>query len=231
SVDSATGNQRWKIPRSKADNRQNASYSTPCVMDTPQGPELITCSWAHGISGHNLKTGEMNWEAPVFKLRPVASPVLVDGLILCSCGEGGGNNTMVAVRPGSKEGRKPALAYPPIDKSSAPYVPTICTYGDLAFLWGEKGILACIDAPTGKVRYRQRVGGNFYGSPIRVQDRIYCMSTDGDVVVVAASPEYKLLARNPLGEGTQATPAVSGDRMYLRTASHLVSIGGKAVAK
>jgi outer membrane protein assembly factor BamB len=153
--------------------------------------------------------------------------VLADGLILASCGEGGGNNTVVALRPGSKDGPAPELAYAPIDRSSAPYIPTICTAGDLAFLWGEKGIVACMDIPSGKMRWRERVGGNFFSSPIRVRDRIYNISADGEVVVLAAEPEFKLLARNPLGEGTQATPAVADGKMYLRTASHLISIGGK----
>jgi outer membrane protein assembly factor BamB len=97
----------------------------------------------------------------------------------------------------------------------------------LAFLWGDGGIVTCIDAPTGKIHWRERIGGIFYGSPIRVGDRIYCISLDGDVVVIAASPEYKLLARNPLGEASQATPAIADGKMYLRTLSHLISIGGK----
>jgi outer membrane protein assembly factor BamB len=228
-VDSATGQERWKIPRKYADNRQNASYATPCILETSTGRELIVCSWAYGITSHDLKTGATNWEAPVFKMRPVGSPVLADGLILANCGEGQegkGNNMVVAIKPGSKDGSPFQLLYT-IPKSSAPYVTTICTAGDLAFLWGDGGIVSCIDVLTGKVHWRQRVGGIFYGSPVRVGDRIYCISLDGDVVVLAASPEYKQLARNPLGEGSQATPAIADGKMYLRTLSHLISIGGK----
>jgi outer membrane protein assembly factor BamB len=228
-VDAATGQERWKIPRKYADNRQNASYATPCILETPVGRELIVCSWAYGITSHDLKTGEVNWEAPVFKLRPVGSPVLAGGLILANCGEGSegkGNNMVVAVKPGSKDGQIPELVYS-IPKSSSPYVTTICTAGDLTFLWGDGGIVTCIDAPTGKVHWRERVGGIFYGSPVRVGDRIYCISLDGEVDVLAASSEYKLLARNPLGEASQATPAIADGRMYLRTLSHLISIGGK----
>jgi outer membrane protein assembly factor BamB len=228
-VDAATGQERWKISRKYADNRQNASYATPCILDTPTGPELIVCSWAYGITSHDLKTGAVNWEAPVFKLRPVGSPVIVDGLILANSGEGSegkGNNLVVAIKPGSKDGATPELVYT-IPKSSSPYVTTICTAGDLAFLWGDGGIVTCIDAPTGKIHWRERIGGIFYGSPIRVGDRIYCISLDGDVVVLAASPEYKLLARNPLGEASQTTPAIADGKMYLRTLSHLISIGGK----
>jgi outer membrane protein assembly factor BamB len=53
------------------------------------------------------------------------------------------------------------------------------------------------------------------------------MSTEGEVVVLAASDKYEELGRNPLDEATRATPAIAGGRMYLRTESHLVSIGGK----
>ncbi|MCZ6795256.1 MAG: hypothetical protein O7J95_16750 [Planctomycetota bacterium] len=47
---------------------------------------------------------------------------------------------------------------------------------------------------------------------------------NGDVVVLAAADEYRLLARNPLGNPSRATPAVSGGRMYLRTFSHVYSL-------
>ncbi len=225
-VDAQTGKQRWRLTRKHAEGKQNASYSTPCILNTPQGKELIVCSWAHGISSHNLKTGAENWESGIFKLRPVGSPALVDGLILASDGEGSGKNTMYALKPGDSQGHAPELAYK-IDRSSAPYVPSMCAAGDLAFLWSDKGIVTCIDAKTGKIHWRERVGGNFFGSPVRVQDRIYCISADGDVVVLAASDQYKLIATNPLGETSRATPAVSDGKMYLRTQSHLISIGGK----
>ena len=107
-VDAKTGDVRWKVPRKYADNRQNASYATPCVRDTSNGRELIVCSWAHGITAHDLKTGAVNWEAPVFKLRPVGSPVLADGLILANTGEGSegkGNNSVYAVRPAARRAR------------------------------------------------------------------------------------------------------------------------------
>jgi len=43
----------------------------------------------------------------------------------------------------------------------------------------------------------------------------------------AASDEFKVLARVPLGEKSYTTPAVADGVMYLRTLSHLFSLGGK----
>jgi hypothetical protein len=54
---------------------------------------------------------------------------------------------------------------------------------------------------------------------------LYCIDDDGVVVVLAAGDQFQLLGKNPLGEPSRSTPAVSQGRMYLRTESHLVSIG------
>ena len=74
----------------------------------------------------------------------------------------------------------------------------------------------------------KRVGGNFLGSPICVNDRLYAINDAGEVVVIAASDDYKLLARNPLGERSQSTPAVADGMMFLRSLSHLYAVGGGA---
>jgi hypothetical protein len=47
------------------------------------------------------------------------------------------------------------------------------------------------------------------------------------MVVLSASDEFKILARNPMGEGSHSTPCVDGDRLYLKTFTHLVCLGGK----
>ncbi len=100
-------------------------------------------------------------------------------------------------------------------------------YEDLVFLWYDKGIVTCIEGPSGDIVWRERVRGNYFSSPVRVRDRIFCMSDDGDMVVIAAGRKFQLLARNRLvGEPSRATPAVAGGRMYVRLFSHLISVGG-----
>jgi outer membrane protein assembly factor BamB len=226
-VDRKSGETCWKIPREQQ-RPQNASYSTPLIL-TREGrePELILHSWAHGISSHDPRTGSVNWEATVFDRRPVSSPVLVAGLIVGSCGDGAGTNSVVAIRPGDSNGKKAEIAYK-IPRAGAPYVPTLVAADDLLFLWKDDGVLTCLDAASGKQHYRQRVGGQYHSSPIRVGDRIFCLSADSEMVVIAASKEYQILARNKVADDlSRATPAVADGRMYVRTQSKLFSIGGK----
>ena len=54
------------------------------------------------------------------------------------------------------------------------------------------------------------------------------MDEDGACWVIAADEkEYRLLAKNELGEPSRSTPAVSGGKLFLRTYSHLICVGGK----
>ena len=71
----------------------------------------------------------------------------------------------------------------------------------------------------------------FYASPVGVGKRIYNIDVDGTVVVLAASKEYQLLARTDLGEASHSTPAIADGVMYLRTLSHLFSLGEAAASK
>ena len=110
---------------------------------------------------------------------------------------------------------------------SPPLVPSCLVKDDLLFLWTDSGIVSCLDAATGKRHWRERVGGNYYCSPVWIDGRLYCTSKEGDVVVLAADKTFKLLAKNPLGEKCFAVPAVAHGVMYQRTQTKLFSLGGK----
>jgi len=223
-VDRKTGQTRWQVER----RTRMSPYSTPCLSPSPEGkPELIFTSTAHGITAVDVATGKVNWEfGNVFKDRCVGSPALAPGLVLAGYGAGTSGALYVAVRPGSREkGVEPTLAYEL--KRPVPLVPTPVVKDGRLFLWGDDGLIACLEASSGKTIWRERVAGRFYGSPVWVAGRLYCIAKNGEVFVVAASEKFELLARVPLGEASFATPAVADGVMYLRTRTQLFSLGGK----
>jgi outer membrane protein assembly factor BamB len=189
-------------------------------------PALIFNSQAHGISALDPDTGKVLWEFDqAFDKRTVSSPIIAGDLILGSCGSGGGGNFVTAVRAGDHaQGKNPELAYQM--KKSAPYVTTGIVVGDLAWLWSDSGILTCLRAATGEIRYQERVGGDFFASPLWVDGRLFCVSTAGELVVVEASDKFNVLHRYALNELCHTTPAVAGGKMFVRTEKHLWSIGG-----
>lgn len=80
---------------------------------------------------------------------------------------------------------------------------------------------------TGQTVWRERVEGGFYASPVWVDRHLYNVSKQGEVVVLAAGDTFQVVHRISLGESSFATPAVAGGVMYLRTSSHLFSLGGQ----
>ncbi len=217
--DRRTGEERWRTLR-KTDH---VTYSVPAVFQPQNGPaQLVNTSSGNGMYALDPKSGEELWSATVFNKRTVSSPVVKGDLIFGSNGSGGGGNYVTAVR---SDGKQASLAYQ-ID-NQAPYVPCVVARDDLLFLVGDAGIAACLDLPTGNVHWRKRIGGNFQSSPVRAADKLICLSTDGEVVVLSASDKYEELGRVKLSEGSRSTPAIARGCLYLRTFSRLMSVGGK----
>jgi outer membrane protein assembly factor BamB len=225
-VDRQSGNVRWNVARSS----ERLTYSTPCIYKRPGRPDdLIFTNWRHGITAVDPKTGETNWEISVFdqshKERAIGSPVLSGELIIGTCGFVTAQKHAVAVRPGDS-GKPDDVQEVFRVERSVPHIPTALVYKNRLYLWDDKGVVTCLDASSGKQIWMRRVGGKFFGSPVCVNGKLYSINDDGTVIVLAASDTYQLLAKNKLGETSHSTPAISGGTMFLRTVSHLYSLGG-----
>jgi outer membrane protein assembly factor BamB len=89
------------------------------------------------------------------------------------------------------------------------------------YLWGDRGVVMCVDAATGKTVWRGRVGGNYSASPIVVGGTVVNVSQDGEVVTIAAGAAFEVLGRSALGAACRSTPAVVGERMIFRSEGRL----------
>jgi outer membrane protein assembly factor BamB len=220
-VDQKSGEIRWKLTRPAG----ITAFATPCLLD-PVAKEktLLAASTASGLTAINTETGKVIWQGLTDSLtqRCVASPIVAAGMVLVSCGQGGNGKVLVAARAGDKDhGPQEVYAL----KQGIPNVPTAVVAGDLLFLWHDRGVVSCFDLATGHQHWRERVGGDYHSSPIRIGNRIFGVSMNGEVVVLAADRHFEVLARNPLNESCHATPAVANGRLYLRTESTLYCIG------
>jgi outer membrane protein assembly factor BamB len=220
-VEAETGKIRWKVDRNESQFDQAAGYATPLVVKHDDGKvELIVTSRADGFTSYDPRTGKLNWRAKIIPDRVVASPLFAHGMVYANSGGGGEGHFLGAVRLGGQG----ELG----DKNTAwtrttklPYVPTPVIYGEHLYLWGDKGVVSCLDAKTGKELWTNRVPGEYSGSPICVDGKLYCATQTGEIVVIAAGPEFKILGRTPLGEGSHATPAISNGRMFIRGFEHV----------
>ncbi len=228
-LDLKTGAEVWKSPRGVGRNPNiAAAYCTPVTHTRADGSvELLLTSQSLGVSSINPRTGAANWSAPVYDKRMVASPIVAGDLAIGSCGSGAGSaNYLSAIKLGGQgDVSKTHVAY--TLKRATPYVPTPLYQDGRLYLISDAGFASAIEAATGREIWSERLRAEFFASPVLIDGKIYCATTKGEMIVIAAGDEFKELARNPLGEGTHSTPCVDGGRIYMKTFTHLVCIAGK----
>ena len=221
-LDAANGKTKWKLPREE----NHSNYATPCIYKPPGGTEqVIVPSWRLGITGVDLATGRQLWQNAVFGKkaeRAIASPLVAGGFVIANCGFVGRDKHVVVLRPGKSPGTMDEAWR---TEKSAPHIPSPIVVGERMYLWSDLGVIQCVKLATGDIVWSERVAGEFFASPVAAGGKLFCVDKTGVVVVVAAADKFELLARNPLGEGTQSTPAIAGGRMFIRTAEHLHCIG------
>jgi outer membrane protein assembly factor BamB len=229
-VDAATGKQKWRVPRDAV----RASYSTPCVYTDAAGHDsLIFTSWKHGFTAVDTQSGSVLWEiADVFgrndeeDKRSIGSPFVAGGMIYGNCGFVGGKKYMAALKPNADSVNAPPETVFRVERN-VNHMPTGIAVNGLLFLWSDAGIVVCTRADSGKEIWTERIGGNFSSSPVCIDGKLYCISDEGEAVVIAAADKFEELGRTMLDEGTSATPAVAGDALYLRTVTKLHALPAK----
>jgi outer membrane protein assembly factor BamB len=217
-----TGKTVWRTIR----NLRRTSYATPIIVPDGKGKSQLVCvSGMMGITSLNPENGVMNWRSQGFPLRTVASPVYGEGLIIASCGQGGRYGVrQFAVKASGDLDENGQAKIVWERKKVIPYVPTPVVYKGHLYEWSDEGIAACVELKTGKNVWVERIGGNYSGSPICIDGKLYCISENGEVVVIAASPQFKELGRTALDDPSHSTPTVANGRLYLRSYHRLSAL-------
>jgi outer membrane protein assembly factor BamB len=236
-LDVKTGQPRWKAKRVAG----TASKSTPVVFHPKGGsPQIVVTNTTSGMTGIDARTGKPLWTTPgPNKWRAVGSPMATDGFVMATWGEGARNRGgFVAVPPGN-EGGSASIPYKMPTGNAYPYVPCPVVTRDnkLMFLWSDAGIVTCLRTGSWETLWqekvfkgetpRERVAQEFYSSPIIAGDKLYNVTKTGEMICLRAADKFELLGRSPLGDQCYATPAIDGDRLIIRTASKLISVGKK----
>ncbi len=228
--DARTGKERWRTPRDlyvKADPRKSG-WSSPFIWAHPARTEIVAVGPGTAVS-YDLAGKEL-WRISGMSAAPIPSPFVYDGLLYIDGGAGG---SLYAIRPGAAgdisvrgDGDTNAFVAWSAERGGT-YLPTPLAYQGGIYKLSEKGVLTRFDAKTGRISYRNRLGreaGAFTSSPWAYNGRVYCLSEEGQTFVVAAGETFALLHVNELGEMAQATPAIVGDRLLVRTESLLYSM-------
>ncbi|UCE39846.1 MAG: PQQ-binding-like beta-propeller repeat protein [Candidatus Aminicenantes bacterium] len=216
----------------KTDRNEIPTWSSPTIYEGSDRTQVIVNGYKH-IGSYDFKTGEPIWWLKGGGDIPVPTPVIgFDNVYITS--SHGRMRPIYAIKldavgditPTDEKNLNEHVSwfYP----RKGAYLPTPLVYGDYFYVCRINGIMTCFDAKTGEEIYKQRVGsmqGAFTASPVAADSKLYLADEYGDVHIVQAGPEYKHLATNKLHESCLATPAISGNMLFVRTIGHLFAIG------
>jgi outer membrane protein assembly factor BamB len=219
-LDKRTGREVWRVPR-----QVQVSWATPILVSAAGRAELVT-SGTELIVAYDPATGKELWRAKGLESNAVPSPVAGPDVVVLSAGYPA--KLAMAIRPGGDGdvSDSPRILWK--HTKGTAYVPSPILYGDFVYLVTDKGLVTCLDAMTGQVKYeggRVPVPASFTASPVAYEGRILLFSEDGDTYVLKAGPAHEVLRSNALGEPIYATPAVANGRLYIRTLGRLYAIG------
>lgn len=232
-MDKQSGETRWNTKRSvdfkdldedgkpKAEGDLRKAYATPHITEMG-GREVLISQGAMATYAYDPRTGEELWRFDEHSNHSASTrPVILEGTIFVPTGFP--KPWLLALSPKGKGVLDEAAVTWKLQKG-VPKKPSLQLVGEHIYAISDGGIATCWDAKTGDTVWAERIGGNYSSSPLVANGKLYFFSEEGKTAVVKAAPEFELLAENTLGDGFMASPAVSGDALYIRSRSHLYCI-------
>ena len=223
-LDKKTGETVWRKDRNidygSDDGDVKKAYCTATLINVAGKPQLVYPS-AGATIAYEPKSGEELWRVNHGGMNAAARPLFADGRLYINTAAGGFK--LFAMRVGGSGD----VTSTHVDWKCSQGVPTRSSQlliNGLIFMVSDTGIASCLDAKTGRAVWQNRLEDDFSASPLYADGRIYYCNQTGTTFVVAAKPEFELLATNKLDAGFMASPAVYDKALYLRTKTHLYRV-------
>jgi outer membrane protein assembly factor BamB len=223
-LDKNTGQTLWKTTRppiNAGSGNLKKSFSTPLIIALGEQTQLVSPG-PHWTGAYDPMTGREIWRVRHGQGFSIGtSPVFGHGLVYF--GTGCMRAQLWAVRPDGKEDVT-ATHTAWTSTRQVPIMSSPVLAGEEIYWVSDDGMLTCANAGSGEIAWQERLGGAVLASPILAQGRLYVFRQDAKTIVLKAGKQFERLAENPLEGNLIATPAVSGNALYLRTDSLLYCI-------
>jgi outer membrane protein assembly factor BamB len=208
-LDARTGEENWKAQRAV-----DESWATPTLMKTESGAQIVAVSNPL-VTGHDPATGRQLWSVKCMGGEVAPSAAVAGPLLFVASDH--------ALGAAFKPGKDAAVLWK--HEEDLPDVSSPVSDGKRVLMCSAGGMMTCFAAADGKVLWTKEFDTGFYGSPILCGERAYVMDQQGVTIVLKLGDTYEELARNPLGEKADATPAIPEGRIYVRSSRRLYCIG------
>ena len=224
-----TGKVVWRsrrtVPLGNKKGTHQKAYSTPAMAEVDGEPRLITTG-ADQVSALDPRDGQEVWRVRFEGYSVVPQPVVGPRHVYVDTGFM--RPQLLAIRLGGRGD----VSDTHVEWSyhwQVPSNPTPLLSGERIFMVNDWGNATWLDVLRGEDVWRHRLGGRHWASPLMARGRIYTWSAEGETLVLAATDEFRELARNRLDAELRATPAVAGNAFFVRSTTHLYRIEDQTV--
>jgi outer membrane protein assembly factor BamB len=222
-LDKKTGKTVWKTNRSTKwpkENDYRLAFGTPLIVDTNGKQQLVTTGSKSGIA-YDPSTGKELWQVRYSGWSNSSRPIAENEMAFINTGFE--SPELWAVR---LDGRGDVSDSHVVWKCAkdVPTLPSPIILNGLIYMVSDNGVVSCLESGTGKLVWRERIGGKYMSSPVCASGRIYFSDHKGKTTVIKPGRTFKVLAVNQLDDGFMASPAVVGNSLILRSKTHLYCI-------
>jgi len=231
-VNKNTGKLVWEV-NNVGERILHGQWSSPAVGKVGDVVQVMVGEGDGWIRSYEVLTGKKLWE---FDLNPkdsvwpktrnevIATPVVWENKVFIANGQdpehGEGVGHLYSI-DGTKRGDITETGrlwhYDKIRRS----ISTGAIYNGLLFYADFSGFLHCLDESTGKPYWTHDLLSAVWGSPMVIDGKVYLGDEDGDVVVLEASKEKKLIAQMNMGSSVYATVVPANGTLFVMNRNQL----------
>jgi outer membrane protein assembly factor BamB len=237
-IDKKTGKLVWE-DNSVEDRILHGQWSSPTVGRIGGVDQVIHAQGDGWIRGYEAATGKKLWEFdtnpkdsvwPKTRNELIATPVVYDGLVYIANGQdpehGEGVGHMYAI-DATKRGdiTKTGVVwhYDKIRRS----ISTPAIKDGILYQPDFSGFVHALDAKTGQVYWVHDMLAAVWSSPLLAEGRIYLGDEDGDVVILQAGKEKKVLGEMTMGSSVYSTAVPVGGVLFIANRNQLYALANR----
>lgn len=233
-LDAETGKTMWETEepqdgngQERKDGKPMGSWTTP-VLATIDGRERLLLSLPTRVNAYDPESGSIVWSCDGLRHGrgdlAYSSPIVVGNVCFVT---GGYQGPSMAFRMGGSGNITETHRLWRKENSPQSIGTGVVVDGRVYRPNADPGTIECLDPQTGERLWQDRAAGAAnWSSIVSVGAHLYLTNQNGTTVVFKPNPEkFEQVAVNHLEDPSNATPAVSGGQLFIRTAEHLFCIG------
>lgn len=237
-VNKQTGKLVWRADNAGA-RILHGQWSSPAVGAIGDVVQVVMAEGDGWVRGYEALSGKKLWEFdtnpkdsvwPKTKNELISTPVIWQNKIYIANGQdpesGSGPGHLYAIDAAKRgditqTGR--VWHYDKIKRSMS----TGAIYNGLLFYADSTGYLHCLDANTGQAFWTHDMLAVIWGSPMVINGKVYLGDEDGDVVVLEAGKEKKLIGEMNMGSNVYSTGVPAHGTLFLTNRNQLWALTEK----